>query len=107
LSLDSTNVLKANVQMQDLGNINAKAVQIRLFKVKNTSDKVIHFAASEIPCTCNKVEITKNTLNPGETTDVKVSFDPKGYSGKVVKSIYLRTQESILKTRLVLTAEIF
>jgi tetratricopeptide (TPR) repeat protein len=106
LSLDSINVLKANVQMQDLGKINANAIQIRLFKVKNTSDKVIHFAASEIPCTCNKVEIAKNTLNLGEITDVKVSFDPKGYSGKVVKSIYLQTQESTLKTRLVLTAEI-
>jgi hypothetical protein len=62
---------------------------------------------SDIPCSCNKVEISKSTLQPGETADVKVSFDPKGYSGKVVKSIYLNTKESIQKTRLVLTAEVY
>lgn len=106
VSFDSVVMLKADVQIQNLGKINANATQIRVFKVKNTSDKVVHFAASEIPCSCNKVEIAKNTLNPGETTDVKVSFDPKGYTGNVVKSIYLQTQESTLKTRLVLTAEV-
>ena len=106
ISFDSLVVLKANMQIQNLGKINANATQIRVFKITNTSDKVVHFAASEIPCTCNKVEIAKNTLNPGETTDVKVSFDPKGYVGNVVKSIYLQTQESTLKTRLVLTAEV-
>jgi tetratricopeptide (TPR) repeat protein len=106
VSFDSVVMLKADVQIQNLGKINANATQIRVFKVKNTSDKVVHFAASEIPCSCNKVEIAKNTLNPGETTDVKVSFDPKGYIGNVVKSIYLQTQESTLKTRLVLTAEV-
>ena len=106
ISFDSVVVLKANMQIQNLGKINANATQIRVFKITNTSDKVVHFAASEIPCTCNKVEIAKNTLNPGETTDVKVSFDPNGYTGNVVKSIYLQTQESTLKTRLVLTAEV-
>ena len=106
ISFDSVIVLKADMQIQNLGKISANATQIRVFKVKNTSDKVVHFVESEIPCICNKVEIGKNTLNPGETTDVKVSFDPKGYTGNVVKSIYLQIQESTLKTRLVLTAEV-
>lgn len=107
LSQDSVSVLKADLQIQDLGKINGNAIQIRLFKVRNTSGKVVQFLASDIPCSCNKVEISKNTLQPGETADVKVSFDPKGYSGKVVKSIYLNTKESIQKTRLVLTAEVY
>lgn len=106
LSKDSVNVIEADFQIQDFGKINNKAMLIKTFKVKNTSDKEVNFLPTEIPCACNAVELTKTTLAPGETTEVKISFDPTGYTGNVVKSVYLKTKESAIQLRLVVTAEI-
>lgn len=106
LSKDSINVIEADLQIQDLGKISATGIQSRVFKVKNVSDQVVNFESAEIPCICNTVQLSKQALAPGETAEVTVTFDPTGYLGNVVKSITLKTKESNLTTRLVLTAEI-
>lgn len=106
LSKDSINVISADLQIQDLGKITDKAVLSKTFKITNTSDQPVTFGPTDIPCSCNAVEIAKSTLAPGESTEVKVSFDPKGYTGNIVKSIYLKTNESRISMRLVVTAEI-
>lgn len=106
LSEDSVNVIQADLQIQDLGKITDKAVLSKTFQVKNTSSKPVNFLPTEIPCVCNTVNISKQTLAPGETTEVKITFDPKGYTGNVVKSVTLKTKESVIPLRLVVTAEI-
>lgn len=106
VSRDSVNVIDADLQIQDFGKIRPDAMQVKTFKVKNTSDQPVSFLPSEIPCDCNAVELGKQTLAPGESMDVKISFDPRGYTGNVVKSVYLKTKESPIKLRLVVTAEI-
>ena len=60
----------------------------------------------DIPCACNSVETTTKELKTNETTRITVSFDPKGYSGKIVKSVYIYTKNSKDPLRLVLTGEI-
>lgn len=106
IQTDSINPIQTEIQLQDFGKITKNKTVSKTFQVSNTSDKTIHFLPSEIPCDCNKVQIEKEILNPGESTNVVVSFDPSVYLGNVVKSIYLRTQESALKLRLVITAEV-
>lgn len=106
LSKDSVNVIEADLQIQDFGKIKDNAMVVKTFKIKNTSDQPVNFLPTEIPCSCNAVELSKTSLAPGETAVVKISFDPKGYTGNVVKSVYLNTKESPIKMRLVVTAEI-
>lgn len=106
LSKDSMNVIEADVQIQDFGKIKPDAMLVKTFKVKNISDQLVNFLPADIPCVCNAVELSKQTLAPGETTEVKIAFDPKGYTGNVVKSVYLKTKESPITLRLVVTAEI-
>jgi len=103
---DSVNVIESSLQIQDLGKIKGKGVVERTFQVKNTSNKTVSFDQPEIPCACNTVAISRKQLAPGELTEVKVTFDPAGYKGNVVKSVTLKTKESKLPLRLVLTAEV-
>ena len=106
LSQDSVNVIQADVQIHDLGKIDSKLIYSRNFLVKNVSDQTVTFVPADIPCSCNSVEIYKEKLLPGEFTNVLVKFNPKGYTGNVVKSVYLKTNESKLKLRLVLSGEV-
>ena len=78
----------------------------KIFEVTNSSDEIIELDTPTIPCDCNKVEIEKIKLQPGETTKLKMTFDSKGYTGKNVKSIYLKVKNQKGELRLVLTSDI-
>lgn len=101
---DSISDLSADLQLQNLGKISTKTTVN--FTVRNQSSKVITLLPAEIPCDCNTVEMPKTQLVPNETMEVKISFDPSNYSGKVVKSVYLRAEGNLVPLRLVLTAEV-
>ena len=93
-------------QLQKLGKIGQKEVISTLFFIKNNSDKTIEIESIEIPCDCNQVEIEKKKLSAGEEIPVKLIFDPKNYSGKIVKSIYIHVKDQSENLRLVMTAEV-
>lgn len=103
---DSANYLAAKTQLIDLGTIDPSKIYSRKFEVKNTGSNPLEISKIDIPCACNSVEISKKELKTNETSDVTVSFDPKGYSGKVVKSVYIYTKNSNTPLRLVITGEI-
>lgn len=103
---DSANYLVAKTQLIDLGTIDPSKIYSRKFEVKNTGSNPLEITKIDIPCACNSVEINEKELKTNETTGVTVSFDPKGYSGKVVKSVYIYTKNSNTPLRLVITGEI-
>ena len=45
-------------------------------------------------------------LNPGETTQIKMTFNPIGYSGQTVKSIYIKVKNQTDELRLILTSDV-
>lgn len=106
VSKDSSNVIDADLQIQHFGKISEKETVSKIFKITNTSNAMVNFQESEISCDCLKVSIAVQSLAPGESTEVKVLFNPKGYTGNVVHAIYLRTLESAIKLKLVITAEV-
>lgn len=106
LNADSIPVLSTPLQIHDFGKISKNEKQTKTFVVTNNSQNPIEFDATEIPCECNTVSIKKTTLQPGESTEVTVEFDPTNYSGNTVKSVYLKTKNSKQTLRLVVTAEV-
>jgi hypothetical protein len=106
LTVDSIPVLSTPVQLHDFGKISKNEKQTKTFVVTNNSQNPIEFDAPEIPCECNTVSIKKTTLQPGESTEVNVVFDPINYVGNTVKSVYLKTKTSKQTLRLVVTAEV-
>lgn len=103
---DSANYLAAKTQLIDLGTIDASKLYSRKFVVKNIGVNPLKISNIDIPCVCNTVEISKKELKTNETSIVTLNFDPKGYSGKIVKSVYIYTENSNSSLRLVLTGEI-
>ena len=48
-------------------------------------------------CGCTDPEWTKQPVEPGKKGFVKITFDPKGFSGKVSKNIFVRSNAKIEK----------
>ena len=93
-------------KLNNLGTIKKNEIIETFYTITNTSDQLIEIENIEIPCDCNQVEIDKKTINPGETINVKLVFDPSNYSGEVVKSIYIKVKNQKEKLRLIMTGTI-
>lgn len=106
LQRDSVNYLATTQQVIELGTINNRKIYELEYTISNTGKTPLEIERIDIPCACNTAKIDKMTLLPGEKTTVHVSFDPKGYTGNVVKSIYIHVKGSKEPLRLVLTGEI-
>ena len=101
--------LTTTKQIIDAGKIKPGEIIEKTFTITNTSKEPIDLQELDkesVPCECNTVKIEKQHLEPGESTNVHMTFDSKDYSGQVVKSIYIKVknQEGVL--RLILTTEI-
>lgn len=106
LKLDSVNHLISDQQVMDLGKIDPTKIYKRTYTVKNDGKEPLVIEKIDIPCDCNTATLSKTTLQPGESAEVEMSFDPKGYTGQVVKSVYLRVKNTNEPLRLVMTGEI-
>ncbi len=98
--------LSTQQQLIDAGKIKSGDIIEKTFVITNTSNDTIELDSPIIPCDCNMAFIDKTILKPGENTKVKMTFDSKGYTGQIVKSIYLKVKNQKGELRLVLTSEI-
>lgn len=106
LKHDSANYLVAKEQVIDLGKIDPNKKYEKTFELTNSGKFPLEIEKIEIPCACNAATASKTQFEVGESGSIKVSFDPKGYSGKVVKSVYVHVKNSNEPLRLVITGEI-
>jgi hypothetical protein len=63
--------------------------QTTAFTVQNPTQKIFSFIESTSTCGCTALNITKETLYPGDSATLLVLFDPKGKNGKTTQSITL------------------
>jgi len=72
----------------NFGNINeADGPASHIFKVKNTGNGPLVITRVTASCGCAKPEWTKEPIAPGQTTDLKIIFDPKGRPGPFHKTV--------------------
>lgn len=76
------------------------------YTVTNTSSEPITISDLRIPCDCTKGEVENKTLQPGESTKVKMEVDTSHLIGFAVKSIYLQIEGSEEELRLYISSEI-
>ncbi len=103
---DSANYLIAKEQVIDLGKIDANKIQNATFTILNNGNENLEIEKIEIPCVCNTAKTDKTSFSKNEQGQVFVTLDPKGYSGKIVKSVYVHVKNKKDPLRLVLTCEI-
>jgi tetratricopeptide (TPR) repeat protein len=100
LTLESKDLIK------NLGSITSNKLVAVTYQLKNTNNHAIDFLPIRVPCDCSQAEMNKTHLEPGEISTISFTFNPEGYKGNVVKSIYVRTKNGTEEMRLILTAEV-
>ncbi len=93
--------LQVKDNILEVGRIDRNKKLELTFRVTNTNSHEIELLPPRSPCDCSVAEITKKNLQSGESTEVKVIFDPSNYEGKIVKSIYLKTKNGEEEIRLI------
>ncbi len=76
------------------------------FEFRNDGNEDLIIEDIEIPCDCNTAKVDKNTIKPGESGFLTMTFDTKGYEGHAVKSVYLITNGIPAKKRIVFTVKL-
>ncbi len=106
LNRDSVNYLTVNEQLRDLGKIDPAKKYELVFEIQNSGKTPLDIEKIEVPCDCNTAEISAMHFEPGAKGTVKMTLNPAGYSGKLVKSVYVHVKGSPEPLRLVLTGEV-
>ena len=58
-----------------------------VFKVKNEGDAPLVITRITVSCGCTRPEWSKEPIAPGQTADVKITYNPKGRPGPFYKTI--------------------
>lgn len=75
----------------DFGNVSPEDVLQHTFILTNESSVVLNIKQVNTSCGCTASEVKKKQLQPGESTDINVTFKAKGYKGAVQQFVYVNT----------------
>ena len=76
------------------------------FKFKNTGKSNLIIFSSEATCGCTTSMPPKAPIRPGETGEIKVTFDSSSQNGKVIKRILVGANTYPAETILTITANV-
>ncbi|WP_439489546.1 DUF1573 domain-containing protein [Algoriphagus sp.] len=79
----------------DLKTIKSTAVQVEHVVFSNRGKQVLEIKKVQGNCECLKLELPKTTLDPGESIQLKVVFDPKGRKGIDQRNIYVFSNDPV------------
>lgn len=77
----------------DFGDIVQDSVVTKIFVITNEGNDVLKITRVWASCGCTAVMPAKNELKLGESTDIKVTFNSEGKSGKQNKTVYIETND--------------
>lgn len=77
----------------DFGTIQQDSVITTYFVVSNKGAATLKINKVGASCGCTAVISKKDELKPGESTELKVTFDSKDKLGKQSKTIYVETND--------------
>ena len=77
-----------------------------VFRFKNTSTKPVVILSAYTSCGCTTTEFSKKPVMPGESSSVKVVFDPMNYPGQFARKVTIVTSDGALKESLLITGQV-
>ena len=80
--------------LQDLGTQPQQLIEL-VFTIKNTGNADLVIEKVSVSCDCTSAELEKNTIPAGESTELRVKFDPAedNLYGEIQRIIYLRSND--------------
>lgn len=93
LSLLAKATIKFKAIDVDFGKIEeGKIVEVK-FEFENVGDSLLTVKRVLPSCGCTTVGLAKKEYKPGEKGEIIVKFDPKGYYGRISKSVMVHTTD--------------
>lgn len=94
----------------DFGNVpNDKPVS-QVFEVRNVGRGNLEIGGVSTSCGCTTAEVDKYQLAPGESTQLKVTYDPQahgGATGQFMRVVYVRSDDpEVPETTLTIHAKV-
>jgi len=77
----------------DFGTIKQGEVVSHEFVFKNIGDAPLLIEQVETSCGCTAALISDKRVEPGKEGKIKASFDTRGYSGKLVKYVFVESND--------------
>jgi hypothetical protein len=91
----------------DFGKIKQGEVLTHVFVFQNEGEEILKIKRVQSSCGCTAALVTKQELAPGEKGELKVTFNSRGFRGKVTKYIYFDSNDQTQPTKkLFISAEI-
>ena len=85
--------IKFEKEAHDFGDIKDNEKQETVFSFTNVGTKPLEILKTKATCGCTTTQPDKNLLQPGETSSIKVTFNPAGKSGKQTKQVTVITND--------------
>jgi hypothetical protein len=79
--------LRLNSYTLDFGRVKSSASSVSEIQFTNTGKKELSLKSLQGNCTCITASASKTTVKPGESSIIKVSFDPQGRKGTQTKAV--------------------
>ena len=83
----------------DFGTIDPEKSITKSFVITNTGKEDLNIRQTSATCGCTASKPEKSNLKPGESSTIKVSFDPTGRSGEQEKVIFVFSNDPINPTQ--------
>ncbi len=88
-------VLKIESILYNFGNINMGDVVDAIFTLTNNGESDLNIRKTKATCGCTVAQLEKNDLKPGESVELKVTFNSAGRKGNQTKSITIYTNDPV------------
>ncbi|WP_192349612.1 DUF1573 domain-containing protein [Algoriphagus sp. Y33] len=86
----------------DLKTITSGKIQVEYVTLSNRGKQVLEIKKIQGNCECLKLELPKTSLDPGESIELKVVFDPIGRQGIDQRNIYIFSNDPLNPVQLFL-----
>lgn len=101
-NLDDLAQLKISQKEIDLREISSKTVIRRAITLSNPGRKTLEIRKIQGNCDCLILEIPKDSLAPGESMELSLTFDPIGRKGIDQRNIYIFSNDPVNPVQLII-----
>lgn len=85
--------ISVDAPLYDFGEVLEGIAVVHTFVLSNVGDEPLTIGDVRVSCGCTTTSLAKSTLEPGESVELQVTFDSAGFSGEMVKNIYVESND--------------
>ncbi len=85
--------ISVDASVYNFGEVLEGIAVVHTFVLQNVGDEPLKIGDIQVSCGCTTTSLAKSTLEPGESVDLEVTFDTAGFGGKMVKNIYVESND--------------